>query len=205
MIKALLLIFWGGPAWDRVAQARRGLIFIFTVYLLPMLLIVGAVEGYGLKHWGKWQSRFEQLKYFTAREVAVYEAIQFLVALAVILVCAQLVKIIAETFHGRHTYRQAFTAVAYGLSPLFLFRLLDAHPLMNPWITWALGIVLSVWVLYQGLPRILEPDPTHAFGLYLVSSFILILATFLARLFTAFYLSGAIDFSHSFLSRLLGR
>jgi Yip1-like protein len=205
MFKALLFIFWGGPAWDRVAQARRSLMFIFTLYLLPMLLIVGAAEGYGLKHWGKWQSTFGQYRNFTTREVEVFEAIQLLLALTVVLVCAQLVKIMAETFHGRHTYTQAFTLVAYGLSPLFLFRLLDAHPLMNPWITWALGIVLSVSVVYQGLPRVMAPDPTHAFGLYLVSSMVLVLATFLARLFTAFYLSGTINFQHSFLSHLLGQ
>ena len=205
MIKALLLIFWGGPAWDRVAQSRRGLAFVFTIYLLPMLLIVGAAEGYGLKHWGKWQSSIEQLKNFTTREVAVYEAVQFLMALAVILVCAQLVKIMADTFHGRHTFTQAFTVVAYGLSPLFLLRLFDAFPLTNPWITWALGIVLSVSVIYQGVPRVMAPDPTHAFGLYLVSSMVLVLATFLARLFTTFYLSGTINFQHSFLSHLLGR
>jgi hypothetical protein len=205
MIKALLLIFGGGPVWDNVAQARRGLVFIFTIYLLPMLVIVGTVEGYGLKHWGKWQSSIEQIKNFTTREVAGYEAIQFLMAVTVILVCAQLVKIMAETFHGRHTYTQAFTVVAYGLSPLFLFHLLDALPLMNPWITWALGVVLSVSIIYQGLPRVMMPDPTHAFGLYLVSAIVLVLATFLERLFTAFYLSGTINFRHSFVSHMLGR
>jgi Yip1 domain len=205
MIKALLLIFGGGTVWDGIAQARRGMMFIFTFYLLPMLLIVGAVEGYGLKHWGKWQSNLGEFKNFTLREVAVYETIQLLLALAVVLVCAQLIKIMAETFHGRHNYTQTFTVVAYGLSPLFLFHLLDALPLMNPWISWALGIVCSVWIIYQGLPRVMMPDPTHAFGLYLVSSMVLVLATGLARLFTAFYLSGAINFSHSFLSHLLGR
>ena len=43
-----------------------------------------------------------------------------------------MVKSIGETFHGRHTYTQAFTTVAYSLSPLFLLRLLDAFPGVSP-------------------------------------------------------------------------
>jgi hypothetical protein len=40
------------------------------------------------------------------------------------------------------------------------------------------------------LPRVMEPDPPHAFGLYLMSSLLLILITGLARFVTAWYLAG---------------
>lgn len=208
MIKALFLIF-KPAAWDRVAQARRGVGFVVAAYLLPMLLMVAAAEGGGLMHWGKWQPAVGTIKKFTAGQVVLYEMGQLLLTLAVVFVCAHFVKILGETFHDRHTYTQALTAVAYALCPMFVLRLLDAFPMMNPWIPWAIGIALSIWIFYQGLPRVMKPNPSHAFELYVVSSIILCLATGLVRLLTALYLRGQIDIAHSYLgmkiSHLLAR
>ena len=85
---------------------------------------------------------------------------------------------------------EAFSTIVNGLSPLFLLRLLDALPSISPWVPWAIGILLSIGVLYQGLPRMMEPDPPHAFGLYLMNSLILLLATGLMRFVTDGYLQG---------------
>ena len=41
---------------------------------------------------------------------------------------AQLVKWIAEGFHGQPTYAQCFGAVSYSLGPFLLVRMLDAFP-----------------------------------------------------------------------------
>jgi hypothetical protein len=104
-----------------------------------------------------------------------------------------MIKSIGETFHGRHTYPQAFTAVAYGLSPLFLFHLLDAFPKVYPWVGWSIGILLSIAALYYGVPRMMEPDPPHAFGLFFMSSLLLVLVSGLVRFVMAEYLLGKFD------------
>ena len=80
--------------------------------------------------------------------------------------------------------------VAYGLSPLFLAHLLNAIKDISPWVAWGIGIFLSMMVLYQGVPRMMEPDPAHAFGLYLMGSLLLFLTTGLTRFVTAWYLQG---------------
>jgi hypothetical protein len=198
MIKAILLIF-DPTEWDRVAQSRRAVGFVLATYLLPLLLTVAAMESVGLMHWGKWQPTIGAIRKFTAGEVILYELLQLLLTLAVVFVCAHLVKILGETFHDRHTYSQAFPVVAYALGPLFLLRLLDAFPMMNPWVPWAIGITLSIWIFYQGLPRVMKPDPSHAFELYVVSSIILCMATGLVRLLTALYVRGQVDFAQSYL------
>ena len=74
MIKALLLIFAPMATWDGIAQARRSLRFVLGVYLLPMLLLVAAVNCYGLVHWGKWQGEVGRLKHFSVGEAVVIEA-----------------------------------------------------------------------------------------------------------------------------------
>jgi hypothetical protein len=125
--------------------------------------------------------------------------------LVVVLVGAAMVKAIGETFHGRHTYPQAFTTVAYGLSPLFLLRLLDAFKEISPWASWGIGIVLSIAVLYYGVPRMMEPDPPHAFGLYLMSSLLLLLITGILRYATAECLQGKFSKLQDLVTALAAR
>jgi len=201
MIKALLLIFEPIATWEGIHRASRSIASILAVYLLPLLLLVAVGEGYGLVHWGKWQGEsmgwfigaqgeILHLKKFSVREAAVVETAQFLLSLLVIFTGAAMIKSLGETFRGRHTFTQTFTAVAYGLSPLFLLRLFDAFSGMNPWVSWSIGILLSIATLYYGVPRMMEPDPAHAFGLFFMSAVLLMLVTGLARFVTDAYLRG---------------
>ena len=57
MIKALLLIFEPIATWEGIFRARRSLAFILVIYLLPLILLASAAEGYGLVHWGKCRAR----------------------------------------------------------------------------------------------------------------------------------------------------
>ncbi len=205
MIKALLLIFEPMATWERIFRAHRSLVFILAVYLLPLLVVTSAGEAYGLVHWGKWQGQVEHLKKFSVGEAVIFEAAQVLLSLLMVFIGAQLTKAIGETFHGRHTYTQAFTTVAYGLSPLFFLRLLDAFSGVPPWVSWSIGIILSIGVLYQGVPRMLEPDPPHAFGLYLMSGLLLLLITGMARFVTAWYLEGKFTGLEALISNLAAR
>lgn len=200
MIKVFFLIFEPTVAWEKIAQARRGFLFILGVHLLPLLLLGAAAESWGLNRHGKWQPYYEKFKNFSPHEIMAYEIIQFFLLLAVVFVCALLIFRINQTFQGRQTFLQSFTVVAYGFSPLFLFRLLDAGAMVHPATPWALGILATVWILYQGIPRVMLPDPTHAFGVYLSAVFVMVLTSGLERLITGLYLLGRMDFHHSWLS-----
>jgi hypothetical protein len=190
MIRALLLIFEPVATWERVFRTQRSLVFVLLANLFPMLILTGAAEGYGLMRWGKYRGEIAHLKLFSQREAVLFEVLQMALYLAIIFACALILKSMCDTFHGRHKYPQAFSTIVHGLSPLFLLRLLDALPSISPWVPWAIGILLSIGVLYQGLPRMMEPDPPHAFGLYLMNSLILLLATGLMRFVTDGYLQG---------------
>lgn len=205
MIKALLLIFEPISTWEGIFRARRSMAFVVVAFLLPLLLLTTAGEAYGLVHWGKWQGEFGHLKKFSAAEAVVVGGAQILLSLVIIFVGANLIKSVGETFHGRHTYPQAFTTVAYGLSPLFVLRLLDAFSGISPWVSWAIGIILSIAVLYYGVPRMMEPDPAHAFGLFFMSALLLVLVTGMVRFVTAAYLQGRFSKLQAVVSELAAR
>lgn len=190
MIKALLLIFSSQATWTRIAETPRKWGTTFTVYLLPMVILVCAAEGASLVEWGTMRGRIPALVHFSPAQAAVYAASEFVLALAVVFIGAKLIKALGETFHGRHSFSQSFTVTAYGLSPYFLLRLADAIPHVPPWLTWAVGIILAISILYTGIPIVMRPDPPHALGLYLMSSMFLVFLTGLVRFVTIWYLKG---------------
>ena len=208
MIKALLLIFDPIATWEGISRARRSLVSILVGFLLPLLLLPTVAEGYGLVNWGKWQVEPYRLKKFPAGEAVVVEAAQFLLSLLVVFVGAKMIKSVGETFHGRHTYAQAFATVTYSLSPLFLLHLFDALSGFSGvylWISWSIGMILSIAVLYHGMPRMMEPDPSHAFGLYLMGAILLVLVAGLVRFVTAAYLQGRFPKLQAVVSDIAGR
>jgi hypothetical protein len=204
MIKALLLIFEPIATWDRIVRDQRGIAFIALVYLVPLLAFTSAAEAYRLIHWVR-PGEIADLKPFSPGEAILFEGGQFLLSLAVVCIGAKLIKAIGETFHGRHTFSQTFATAAYGLGPLFLLRFLDSIAGVPPWVSWAVGILLTIGVLYQGLPRMLQPDPPHAFGLFLVSSLLLVFVSGLARFLTMEYLEGKFTKVESIVSHLAAR
>src|ERR1019366_5462000 len=141
MIKALLLIFDPTATWERIVVTQRSLVFVLVVFLFPLLLLASAAEGFGLVHWGKWQGEIGRIKQFPIGEATIIEAAQFLLALAVVFVGANMLKSIGETSAGRPTHPLAFPPVPCLFSPFFLPRLLAASPGISPWVGWAVGII----------------------------------------------------------------
>jgi hypothetical protein len=200
MIKVFFLIFEPSVAWEKIAQARRGFTYITVVHLLPLILAGTALETWGLHRHGKWQARFQLYKQFSTEEILNFEIIQFILLFAVVFVSALLVYKISQTFQDRLSFLKAFTTAAYGFSPLFLLHFLDASASMHPAVPWLIGIGMVIWILYQGIPRVMQPDPTHAFGVYLSAMIVVVLTSGLARMITGMYLLGYMDLQHSWLS-----
>jgi hypothetical protein len=205
MIKALFLIFETEAAWNRIALSRRGPAYLVGLYLLPMMLIVGAAEGFGLVKWGRWQSAMAKVNHFTVGEAVIYETAEMLLMAVVILAGTHFIKAVGDTFQVRNTYANTLKVVVYGLSPVFLFRLLDVFPAINLWLPWAIGIMLTTKILYHGVPRIMLPDPPDAFGLYLMSALLLAMVTALERFITAGCLGGSFKSVENFISDLAAR
>lgn len=204
MIKALLLLIHPGTTWEGIATAGRGILFVLFLYLLPLILLTSVVEGYGLRRWGKWQKgEVSYLKKFSVPETVVVEAAYSVLLLGV--ACSRAAATaFAGTFHRRHTYTHAFTAIAYGLGPLLVLRMADLSPAITPWLPWGVGIVLTVAVLYHGLPCVLRPAPPHAIGLYFLTSMTLIVIAGLARLLYVFYVEGRFKGLTKIVADLIG-
>ena len=205
MLKVFFLLFEPALAWEKIANARRGYFFILVTYLLPFIALVSAAEGWGLMRWGKLQPHFGKVKEFTPEMVWRFEILQAAMFLLVVFVCALLLRLSCEQFHGTRTFLQSFTVMAYGFSPVLLLHPLNMVPAMHPAVSWIIGIVLAIFMIYAAVPRVLQPLPVHAFGSYCAAVFIVVLVSGLMRVFTAMYLLGQINFQSSAVTRALGQ
>ena len=206
MIKALLLALDPAATWDAIVQAKRGWPRILLGYLLPLWLIAFVAEGYGLVHWGKPRGFVSQYQIFSNAEALIFELLQLSLMFVVVLVGAKFVKAVGETFHGRNNFTQGFTVVAYGLGPFFVLRILDIFPGVSSWIywvTWGAAMLLSYAILYHGIPRVMLPDPPHAFGLFVVSCVLLTMVTGFLRFMTFWYLEGKFGKLDAFIEKVV--
>ncbi|PYI89572.1 MAG: hypothetical protein DME26_00995 [Verrucomicrobia bacterium] len=203
MITALLLIFEPVDTWDKIIKAERKPVTVFFVHLLPMMLIALGFEAFSLVHWGESRSLSGSITPVSPQRAQDYGIAQFVLLLVVIFLGARILQKLAQSFHSVHTYGQCFITLAYSLSPLFLGRVLDAWYFIETWVCWALGATLSIAVLYQGLPRILMPDPTVALGIYIVSSVLILILAAAAHYLALLVLHGYIQLPIPAIARTL--
>jgi Yip1 domain len=207
MLRVFFLLFEPAETWQKIAAARRGFSFILALHLLPFIAAITIAEGYGLMHWGRWQPRLEKIRIFSdAQIVWHFEILQAALFLLVVFIGAVLLHFASETFHGKKSFLSSFTVMAYGFSPLLLCQFLNLIPALNLFVGWGIGVALTVWIFYAGVPRVMQSQalPVHAFGVYLSAAAIAVMLSGLARAFTAMFLMNEINFTRNAITRALG-
>lgn len=182
MLRALLLIFDPNNTWEKISTSKHSVAHVFFFYLLPIMLLALAVEGWLITQFGVERGRVvERILRLRPEVVLRYELAQFVLGLAISFIGAWFFKLVGEGFHRRHSYSECFAALGYSLGPYFLVRILDGWPVLNTWIPWTIGILLALSVLYRGVPRLMKPDPSNALGVYLLCSMLLLILSGLAH------------------------
>ncbi len=181
MLKALLLIFDPINTWDKIEQARVSLVVLIFTFLLPLLLLTSAVEGYGLARLGRIDPISNQVKVVPQEVVLRFETVQLALSILILAGGSWFLKQVGEGFHRRHSYSETFVTVAYSLSPLFLMRMFNGLPMIDSWICWGVGMVFAIAALYRGIPRVMKPDPSNALGIYLMACLLFLFVTGLSH------------------------
>ncbi|HVR35117.1 MAG TPA: Yip1 family protein [Methylomirabilota bacterium] len=173
MIKVLLLNLSPADTWDTIARQQRSVIVVFLFYVLPLVALCGAGEAFALTQWGTSRGALGKTMEVPAQLAIVYGMARLSLNLALVFGGAKLLQTIAVSFHTRPTYSECFTCVGYSFGPQFVFQLVNGLPVLHTWICWGVGMILTIRLLYHGLPRLLKPDPSTAFGIYLIGALLL--------------------------------
>ena len=175
MIKALLLLFDPTNTWEKITATPPSVVRVFFTYLLPLILLGSAVETWGLMKLGRDEGRYVERRVKVPEQLGVrYGASQVIAGIAIAFAGAWVFKMIAQGFHRRQSYAEAFAAQGYSLGPYYLARMLDGLPFLNTWICWGLGAFLVISLLYRAVPHVMKPDPSNALGVYLLCALVLV-------------------------------
>ena len=197
MFLVLLMIFDPEGGWGRAVESARSTRRVLWLHLFPLLLIGCVAEGYGMMRWGKRAGPFGTLRNFNLPEVVAYELCQFTIGLGVVLLGAFVLRRLSNTFHARQKFTPALAVCSFGLGPIFLMRMCDAFPTVFPWVPWLIGAGLTMGILYQGIPRLMNLDPAHALGVYMSSMLVMVLASGIGRLLVIHFLQQRVLGLHS--------
>lgn len=192
MIRAFALLIMPEKTWLAIIQSKRGVIATLLTGLLPLLLLSCLAEGYALTHWGS-QAALQKYNIILTPALAWrFETVQVLAGLVMVFGAAQLTRWTGESFELRRPFAMSFTLAVYSLSPVFWARFLHCFPAVNLWITWALGVCGCVYLLYQGVGVVLQPEPTKGFGVYILLAFLFSMLTGMAHMVGLMFLQGKI-------------
>lgn len=169
-------------AWRWANEAGKGLLRLIVLHLLPLAAVGCIAEGYGLTHWGRRVGEFGAHRVYSLAEILPYEGARFGLSLLMVFLVACVLRLMANTFHARNGFLPAMTVAVFGSGPILLLRVADMFAVAPPWLTWAVGAVLSAAVLYQGIPRVMNADPTHALGLYMAGAMLVVLVSAVMQL-----------------------
>jgi hypothetical protein len=182
MFLVVAMFFDPQRAWEHAARTGRNGWRTLGLGFLPLLLLGCVAETYGMMHWGKAAGDFGGRHVYGLETALRLQAFHALAGLLLVLICAIALRAITDTFKRRQSFAQALVVAVYGLGPVFIARVADAFPAINPWLSWGIGALLAVTLLYQGLPRVFHIDPAHALGVYLSGSVLVVLISGIMRL-----------------------
>jgi hypothetical protein len=174
MIRALSLVWDPPTVWEHIVADRKGLGFVFTCYFLPVMLIAALGEGFTLTHWRTWTAGSHGVMHFGFDQILIFETVRSAMTCVIVCACSYIVWLLREPFYARYNFPQAVMLVMYSLGPLFLCQTLTGIPRISFWLSWSLGIYLSLRVFYHGVRALAKTDPGSAVGLYVISSAVII-------------------------------
>ena len=190
ILKDLFMMKGTATVWNRIAASAAGVATTFFCYLLPMMILVALVEGFGLLTLGKRQLAHGLWTRFTLNKVIVYEVWQFAFLFILLSLAACFLNMYANACHQRNTVSQSLKVLLHAAGPLLMIQLFNGFPNIYLWLTWLVGVLFCLAALYNGIPRVLMPDAPSAFGLYMGGAFVVVAFLSIWRFMTYWYLIG---------------
>ena len=168
------LLLATGENWDKEVEEVPQPWIVFGLYLVPIVVCGLLPEYLSLTHWGALKDARVQRGLTSPWNAFSHEAFCGVNSVILVFVAAWFLILTGSGVLCRINYRTSFTVITFSLAPLFLLRMLNAIPALDPWFVFGIGLFLSLAVLKRAIQRFIQPSPTQAFGLYISAALMII-------------------------------
>lgn len=167
--------------WDAVAGEEPNTQQIIISYVLPLALIptLAVILGWGLI--GVWG--FKSFTYGIAMGL-----VQLINAFLTVLLASFIIDALAPSFGSTKNFGRALQLVAYSMTPVWVFGILNIFPAIG-WLGSLLGLY-GLFLMYLGLAPLMQTPEDKKIGYLIVSIIILVVVYFIiAAILTTILLS----------------
>jgi hypothetical protein len=119
-----------------------------------------------------------------------YAAARLVLDLIVLFFGAKFLQSVVESFGMRIPFARVFAVAAYSLGPYYLAHALDGIPQLNTWVCWAIGMALTLQLLYHGVALVLRPDQSKGFGAFVGCATVMLFVSAVAHTIGVAVLNG---------------
>ncbi len=161
--RAKAILVSPASAWDRIDAEPATIGGLYLGYAMPLAaiptladLVHGVVFGYG---------GFGHVLRASVPDLLAQAVLGYGLALASVYVMALVVDGLVGSFGGHGSLTQAMKVVVYASTPIWLFGLFQASPIL--WLVLlsvSIGLVYSGYLLFNGLPRVMKVPGEQALG-----------------------------------------
>jgi hypothetical protein len=194
MITLFRLLVSPVETWTAISTSSRGMGWAWLTYVLPLTFVCSAAEVAAIHHWGTATGVAGGIKTVPFDLAVRYGLAQFGLMNLAVFIAAFALQRVEIAFHARIAYPLCFLLVAYAMGPVYASRLLDMIPQLPTWLAWGAGMLLSLGLIYNGLPKALKIEAYGAFGLFLFSLLAIIPTFAVAHAAAIYVLRGDVGF-----------
>lgn len=162
------LIISPDKEWDAIKQEDKNVMQVFTTFVVPMLIIPCAAVFIGLSFVGY------KVIFFTVKGV------EFGIRYAIVLGAVQIITYFAgtyildaltTTFKGQRNVNRSAQLVGFSMTAVFVAGIFLVIPSL--YALTLLGSLYAFYIMFTGLPKLLQPAEDQKLAFFVLSVFIL--------------------------------
>lgn len=148
--------------WPVIAPEPTTVSQLFVGYVVP-LAVLAALLGFVRMSVLGYNSAFGGGFRMPIASGLTYTLMMFVSALIGVFIVGIIINALAPTFSGQRDQRQALKVAAYSLTPAMLSSVLALSPILATLLQLLAGLY-GIYVLYLGLPVVMQSPPEKSFG-----------------------------------------
>jgi len=162
------------PTWETIKAETLTVGQIYTGYLVPLALIPAVATFIGFSLVGV-SVPFVGVYHYSPAGGLVRAILSFLLVLLGIFIAGKVINALAPSFAAMRNDLNAFKVAAYSWTPALVVGILNIVPALS--ILVLLGSLYSIYLLYLGLPVLMECPRDRAVG-YTIASIVAVIVIY---------------------------
>jgi hypothetical protein len=173
MLNAVLVVIRPEIGWARVARREENFLVVALIEWMLLALVTMGFESWGMIELGAGKNSIGGAYNLSLVRILNYQIVYLLLFSLFVCVASVLIYFSVKKDIIQCGFYYLAGVVVYLSSPVLVMKILDAFPGVNTWVCFMMAMVLIVVSTYAAIPKILFPNVSDGFSIFILISLIL--------------------------------